>query len=86
MHQDVKAVLSTSVKVFEGFLDDPRNTDNAWIESTAMYVLECPLVGLCVPLSASWLVDFSAGSWLVGWLVGWLVRWFVGWLVGWLIG
>ena len=29
----VRALFQAGVDVYEGYVDDPRNTDNAWMES-----------------------------------------------------
>ena len=29
----VQALFRTGVEVYDGYVDDPRNTDNAWMES-----------------------------------------------------
>jgi ADP-ribose pyrophosphatase len=29
--------MSTAVEIYQGYVDDPRNTDNAWMETTAMH-------------------------------------------------
>jgi len=36
LKQRVGKVLSKSEVVYQGYVDDPRNTDNAWIETTAV--------------------------------------------------
>jgi len=41
-------------KVYQGYVDDPRNTDNAWMETTAVH-FHCP------PEMAEWL-ELTAGS------------------------
>jgi ADP-ribose pyrophosphatase len=33
----VDSDLSTATKIYEGYVDDPRNTDNAWMESAAYH-------------------------------------------------
>jgi ADP-ribose pyrophosphatase len=32
----VKRLFSNGHKLYESYVDDPRNTDNAWMESVAM--------------------------------------------------
>ena len=32
----IKRLFSNGHKLFESYVDDPRNTDNAWMESIAM--------------------------------------------------
>ena len=34
----VKRLFSNGYKLYESYVDDPRNTDNAWLETVAMYV------------------------------------------------
>ncbi|XP_063395977.1 ADP-ribose pyrophosphatase, mitochondrial-like isoform X1 [Mytilus trossulus] len=37
MHDKIEDFLSHGDKVYEGYVDDPRNTDNAWMETTAYH-------------------------------------------------
>lgn len=32
----VKRLFSNGYKLYESYIDDPRNTDNAWMETIAM--------------------------------------------------
>lgn len=32
----INELFSNGVKIYESYADDPRNTDNAWIETVAM--------------------------------------------------
>jgi ADP-ribose pyrophosphatase len=32
----VKRLFSNGYKLYESYVDDPRNTDNAWMETVAM--------------------------------------------------
>lgn len=32
----INRLFSNGYKLFESYVDDPRNTDNAWMETTAM--------------------------------------------------
>lgn len=34
----IEKLFSNGEKIFEYYCDDPRNTDNAWLETVAMYV------------------------------------------------
>jgi ribulose bisphosphate carboxylase small subunit len=34
----VDQLFSNGYKLFEDYVDDPRNTDNAWLETVAVYV------------------------------------------------
>ena len=34
----LKVLFSNAVEVYRGYVDDPRNTDNAWMETVAMHV------------------------------------------------
>ena len=48
----VDGLFSRGVPVFMGYSDDPRNTDNAWMESKVMH-FHCPAeLGLLLPLKA----------------------------------
>ncbi|KAM8857100.1 transient receptor potential cation channel subfamily M member 2-like [Synchiropus picturatus] len=38
LYEKVNQKLSTAAKVFEGYVDDSRNTDNAWVESVVLNV------------------------------------------------
>lgn len=33
----IDGLFSNGHKLFEGYVDDPRNTDNAWLETVAVY-------------------------------------------------
>lgn len=33
----VTRLFANGYKFFEGYVDDPRNTDNAWLETVAVY-------------------------------------------------
>lgn len=33
----INQLFSNGFKLYESYVDDPRNTDNAWIETVAMY-------------------------------------------------
>ena len=33
----VAALFESGKEVYRGYVDDPRNTDNAWMETTAMH-------------------------------------------------
>ena len=35
--QCVKRLFSNGYKLYESYVDDPRNTDNAWMETVAMH-------------------------------------------------
>lgn len=39
--QKIEDLFEGGVVVYEGYVDDPRSTDNAWIETTA-YWYHCP--------------------------------------------
>jgi ADP-ribose pyrophosphatase len=32
----IKRLFSNGYKLYESYMDDPRNTDNAWMETVAM--------------------------------------------------
>ena len=32
----IRRLFSNGVKLYESYVDDPRNTDNAWMETIAM--------------------------------------------------
>jgi ADP-ribose pyrophosphatase len=34
----INKLFSNGVKLYESYVDDPRNTDNAWLETVAVYV------------------------------------------------
>lgn len=36
LQQQINAFFACGVEVFRGYVDDPRNTDNAWMETVAM--------------------------------------------------
>lgn len=36
LQQDLKKVFTNGELIYEGYVDDPRNTDNAWIETKAI--------------------------------------------------
>eukprot|EP00057_Strongylocentrotus_purpuratus_P032506 XP_787882.3 PREDICTED: ADP-ribose pyrophosphatase, mitochondrial [Strongylocentrotus purpuratus] len=36
IREHVNKLFSNGVEVYKGYVDDPRNTDNAWIETVAM--------------------------------------------------
>ncbi|KAM8855420.1 transient receptor potential cation channel subfamily M member 2 isoform 2-T2 [Spinachia spinachia] len=38
MYEKLKAKVSEGTKVFEGYVDDCRNTDNAWVENTLLNI------------------------------------------------
>ena len=40
----IQASLAAGVMVHYGYVDDPRNTDNAWMETKALHVHWQPLV------------------------------------------
>ncbi|RXM32084.1 Transient receptor potential cation channel subfamily M member 2 [Acipenser ruthenus] len=38
LQEEVQSMLGAATKVYEGYVDDPRNTDNAWVETTAINI------------------------------------------------
>ena len=45
-------LFGAGVVVYKGYVDEPRNTDNAWIE-TAVFHMHCPAeIGTLLPLNA----------------------------------
>jgi len=40
-NDELEQLFKSGVKVFEGYVDDPRSTDNAWIE-TSVFHYHCP--------------------------------------------
>ncbi|KAA8588234.1 hypothetical protein FQN60_001428 [Etheostoma spectabile] len=38
LYEEVNAKVSEGTKVFEGYVDDCRNTDNAWVETTVLNI------------------------------------------------
>ncbi|XP_042350815.1 transient receptor potential cation channel subfamily M member 2 [Plectropomus leopardus] len=38
LYEIIKALASEGTKVFEGYVDDCRNTDNAWVETTVLNI------------------------------------------------
>lgn len=47
----VKVLFAKGVDVFAGYVDDPRNTDNAWMESKVMHFHCSPELGELLPLN-----------------------------------
>lgn len=37
LKNDIQTLFSSGIIVYKGYVDDPRNTDNAWIETTAVH-------------------------------------------------
>jgi 8-oxo-dGTP pyrophosphatase MutT (NUDIX family) len=35
----IDQLFSNGTKLYEYYVDDPRNTDNAWLETVAVYVI-----------------------------------------------
>jgi len=50
--QMVDTLFSTGRQVYRGYVDDPRHTDNAWIETTAFHFHCPPEIGDKLPLAA----------------------------------
>ena len=50
----IDQLFSNGYKLFEHYVDDPRNTDNAWIETVAVYVRRKKI---CI-LSLKWIGFF----------------------------
>ena len=48
----VDKLFSTGRQVYRGYVDDPRHTDNAWIETTAFHFHCPPEIGDKLPLAA----------------------------------
>lgn len=49
---DVKTLFATGKQVYRGYVDDPRSTDNAWMETTAFHFHCSPELGTRLPLAA----------------------------------
>lgn len=47
----VKVLFATGVDVYSGYVDDPRNTDNAWMETKAVHFHCTPELGEMLPLN-----------------------------------
>jgi hypothetical protein len=51
-HKSADGTFESGTLVFRGYIDDPRNTDNAWTESTAFHFHCSGELGAQLPLSA----------------------------------
>ena len=60
----VSKLFKTGAPIYRGYVDDPRNTDNAWMESTAVHFHCSSELGAMLPLVA----DTSSKAGAVGWL------------------
>ncbi|XP_023284370.1 ADP-ribose pyrophosphatase, mitochondrial-like [Seriola lalandi dorsalis] len=38
LYEKINAKVSEGTKVFEGYVDDCRNTDNAWVQTTVLNI------------------------------------------------
>lgn len=64
----VKVLFAKGVDVFAGYVDDPRNTDNAWMESKVMHFHCSPELGELLPLN----IKKSRGKKDMKGQVGWI--------------
>ena len=48
----IDALFTTGKVVYRGYVDDPRNTDNAWMETTAFHFHVTDELGAMLPLKA----------------------------------
>ena len=55
-------LFSSGVVVYEGYVDDPRNTDHAWMETTAVHLHCSDALGGALPLNAG--DDAKAVRWV----------------------
>ena len=46
----VQALFRTGVEVYDGYVDDPRNTDNAWMESRVAHFHCLHELGEAIPV------------------------------------
>ncbi len=60
---DTELDMSHAVTAYEGYVDDSRNTDNAWMETTAMYLYLTPDVAAGVHFSEEGSSDAVAAAW-----------------------
>ena len=64
----VKVLFAKGVDVFAGYVDDPRNTDNAWMESKVMHFHCSPELGELLPLNIKKSRDKDDKKGQVGWI------------------
>ena len=50
--KDVEALFTNGKQVYRGYVDDPRATDHAWMETTAFHFHCSPEIGRRLPLKA----------------------------------
>jgi ADP-ribose pyrophosphatase len=62
----VKVLFEQGNEVYAGYVDDPRNTDNAWMESKAVHFHCTPELGQMLPLNIKKRGKAKGGQ--VGWL------------------
>ena len=60
--ENVRSLFSNGKVVYQGYVDDPRNTDNAWMETTAYWFHCSPELGAMLPLASG--DDAAAVMWL----------------------
>ena len=65
----VKVLFAQGVDVHAGYVDDPRNTDNAWMESKVMHFHCSPELGEMLPLNIKKTKDKKKEK---GGQVGWI--------------
>ena len=58
----VQQLFSSGETVYRGYVDDPRNTDNAWMETTAMWFHCDELLGRLLTLAAG--DDAARAAWI----------------------
>jgi ADP-ribose pyrophosphatase len=64
----VKVLFAKGVDVHAGYADDPRNTDNAWMESKVMHFHCSPELGEMLPLNIKKSKDKKEKGGQVGWI------------------
>ncbi|XP_028993467.1 transient receptor potential cation channel subfamily M member 2 isoform X2 [Betta splendens] len=64
LYDTIKAKLSEGPKVFEGYVDDCRNTDNAWVETTVLNIHLEKQLQLMVELNSTVLSSHGCLQWL----------------------
>jgi ADP-ribose pyrophosphatase len=60
--QLIASLFSNGKEVYRGYVDDPRNTDNAWMETTAFHFHCDAEMGALLPLHAG--DDAAEVTWL----------------------
>jgi ADP-ribose pyrophosphatase len=60
--RSVEQLWANGVEVYRGYVDDPRNTDNAWMETTAFHYHCSEELGNSIPLAGG--DDATSAMWL----------------------